>query len=422
MKIVGGLFVKKNIATLILVVSLAFTAGCTGFSWSNSPKHESFNDSKQSHDPSNKSVESDNTGTDQTATIQTDPANEVENLKFIHIMAVGDIMMHIPQVNSGKTKHGYNFDHFYKEVAPLFAEADLVYGNLETTLSGEEEKYSGYPLFNSPDAVADSLANAGFDIITTANNHSLDRGEKGLIRTLDQLDRVGLKATGTFRTAEEREQILMVNENDIQIATLAYTYGTNGIHVPKEKPYLINLLDQESMKRDIELAKKQGAELVVVVLHFGQEYQRKPNEVQKEWVNFLFASGADIILGSHPHVVQEYEHRQWTTAAGEKKEGVVIYSLGNFISNQREEPTDIGGILSIKVKKLGSTLQFEHVEFIPTWVHRYFQEGKREYTVLPMAHMLSKRSYPALNDQDYQVLEQRYQEMTKHVTAGKKPF
>lgn len=334
----------------------------------------------------------------------------------VNIMAVGDIMMHMPQVNAGRTSEGYNFTPFFEDVKPLFDQADLVLGNLETTLSGSELGYSGFPRFNSPDEVADSLKKAGFDVITTANNHSIDKGEEGLLSTLDQLDRVGLNYTGTFRTEEDREHILMITKNEISIAVLAYTYGTNGLSIPRNKDYLVNLLDAEKMERDIKTAKESGADIVAVNIHFGHEYHLYPSDDQREWVNRLFDWGADLIFGSHPHVLQPYEVREWVSEEGEQRQGVVIYSLGNFISNQRKQTRDIGGIMSIQIRKTGELIEIEEVEFIPTWVHRFWNGNKRGYRVLPMAEMLEIRDYPELNEADYQREEQRYEEIVDHVS------
>lgn len=334
----------------------------------------------------------------------------------VHIMAVGDIMMHMPQVNAGRTSEGYNFTPFFEDVKPLFDQADLVLGNLETTLSGSELGYSGFPRFNSPDEVADSLKKAGFDVITTANNHSIDKGEEGLLRTLDQLDRVGLNYTGTFRTEEDREHILMITKNEISIAVLAYTYGMNGLTIPRGRNYLVNLLDAEKMERDIKTAKGLGADIVAVNIHFGHEYHRQSSLDQREWVNRLFDWGADLIFGSHPHVLQPYEVREWVSEEGEQRQGVVIYSLGNFISNQRKQTRDIGGIMSIQIRKTGELIEIEEVEFIPTWVHRFWNGNKRGYRVLPMAEMLEIRDYPELNEADYQREEQRYEEIVDHVS------
>jgi poly-gamma-glutamate synthesis protein (capsule biosynthesis protein) len=333
------------------------------------------------------------------------------------VMAVGDIMMHMPQVNAGRTENGHDFLPFFKDVIPIFETADVVIGNLETTLGGAERGFSGYPRFNSPDQLADALKAAGFDVLSTANNHSLDTNESGLLRTLDQLDIVGLKATGTYRSEEERHTPLMIEANEIKLAVLAYTYGTNGIPIPRGKDYLVNLLDEALMRQDIEKARELGADFVAVNMHFGNEYQPFPSREQERWVDILFELGADMIFGSHPHVLQPLEIREWTTETGEVRRGVVIYSLGNFISNQRTEPRDIGGIISVELYKTGDETTLGEVSFIPTWVHRFHYQGKNHYRILPMKELLVIRDYPELRESDYVRLEERYLETVRHVTG-----
>jgi poly-gamma-glutamate synthesis protein (capsule biosynthesis protein) len=336
----------------------------------------------------------------------------------LHLMAVGDIMMHEPQIVAGKTASGYNFDSFFEHIAHVLEPADFAFGNLETTLAGEAARYAGYPMFNAPDELADALKKANFDVITTANNHSLDRFEKGLLRTIEQLDRVNLLHTGTFASPEERDKPLIIEKNDIKLGVLAYTYSTNGVPIPQGKPYLINMIDKPLMAADIKNAKQAGVDLVVIAIHFGPEYWTKPNDEQKQIVDFLFESGADIILGSHPHVVQPYEVREWLDDNDQPRQGIVIYSLGNFISNQRDQPRDIGGILSIKIRKQnGATSIIEH-EFIPTYVHRYESAGKRVYNVLPMAETIAERDYPPFRASDYAELEKRYKNMMEHVISA----
>ncbi len=333
----------------------------------------------------------------------------------LHIMAVGDIMMHEPQITAGQFGDTYDFTSFFEFIAPTLEVADLAFGNLETTLAGKALRYAGYPMFNAPDELADALQAAHFDVITTANNHSLDRKEKGVLRTLEQLDRVGLLHTGTFASAEARDQPLMLTKNNITLGVLAYSYGTNGVKIPDGKPYLINLIDEPLMARDIAAARVAGADFVVVNLHFGPEYKRFPSEWQKKTVDFLFDAGADLIFGSHPHVVQPYELRELTKPDGSKRTGAVIYSLGNFISNQRDEPRDIGGIFSLRLSKTGGLSRIDEAAFIPTYVHRYETAGRRVYNVLHMADLLAKRDYAPLSAGQYEQLQVRYDEMMEHV-------
>lgn len=410
MKIENGDGSMRRFQVWILLSLCVFVVlGCIP----NDKEYNPYNSDQNQH------LQSDSEPRDTSSVTKQDKVSDepisLPETTSIKIMAVGDIMMHMPQVNAGRTGSGYDFQPFFEEVAPIFAEADLVLGNLETTLAGAERGFSGYPQFNSPDELVDALYHAGFDVITTANNHSLDTGERGVLRTLEQLDRVGLKHTGTFRSGEEREEILVLEKEGIQIAILAYTYGTNGIPVPSGKEYLLNLLYSEQMKQDIIKAKKLGVDIVTICVHFGHEYQVQPIQDQKDLVNQLFEWGADVIFGSHPHVLQPMEVRKWVTDQGEEKEGVVIYSLGNFISNQRTEPRDIGGILSVTVTKTGDNTTLEDVQFIPTYVHIFSKENRTTYRILPLSQELVLRSYPSLTENNYTTLESRYQEMMNHV-------
>lgn len=335
----------------------------------------------------------------------------------VELKAVGDLMMHSPQITAGQYGNRYNFSSFFKYIAPTLAKGDLVLGNLETPMAGPATGYTGYPMFNSPDAYATAIKAAGFDVVTTANNHALDRREAGLLRTIQVLDKVGLGHTGTFGSEAARNTPLMVEKNHIKFGILAYTYGTNGMPIPAGKPYVINMIDPALMKRDVAAARKAGAEVVVVSVHFGTEYQRHPNDYQKRIVDELFTAGADIILGSHPHVVQPYQVRTLANADGTSRTGVVIYSLGNFISNQRDNPTDIGGILNVRVTKKADAITLSHVSFNPTYVHRYVAGGRRVYNVIPMADTLRMRNYAPFTAADYTRMQARYTEMMRHVVS-----
>ncbi len=191
--------------------------------------------------------------------------------------------------------------------------ADIALGNLETTISTREKGYFGFPLFRSPEEVLEALKYAGFDVITTANNHSLDGREFGLEHTLDKLDEYRLLHTGTARNPEERDRVLIIDRNDIKIAILAYTYGTNGMEAAVDQQrleYMVNYFhDFDEVAQDIQRAREQGAEVVIACLHWGDEYRRTPNQQQRELAQKLLVAGVDIILGSHPHVLQPIERK-----------------------------------------------------------------------------------------------------------------
>jgi poly-gamma-glutamate capsule biosynthesis protein CapA/YwtB (metallophosphatase superfamily) len=301
--------------------------------------------------------------------------------KVVHLAAVGDIMMHAPQIRAGQlTKGGYDFRPFFEEVKPYIDFADLVIGNLETTLAGKSYPYSGYPRFNAPDETIDALAYAGIDLVSTSNNHALDTGEKGVIRTYQTLQAKGLQPIGTAPSTAQRHATL-VEKNGIRLAFLAYTQHTNGLPVPKNKSYLVNLIDTQQIAQDIQTVRQQGVDFICVSLHFGEEYQQEPNEFQRKIARQVLEDGADVILGSHPHVLQPIEK---VMVAG--KEKWIIYSLGNFISNQRDPYTDEGAIVYFDVVKdleKGQT-HLKEVSFLPTYVHKYRRHGKSQYVVIPM--------------------------------------
>ena len=192
------------------------------------------------------------------------------------------------------------------------------------------------------------------------------------------------------------------------MALLAYTYGTNGIPIPSKKDYLVALIDKQRISKDIAKARQMGADIVTVALHFGTEYRRTPDKNQKKWVLHCLQAGADIVLGSHPHVVQPYEVFELTEKSGKKRKAIAIYSLGNFISNQRQKYRALGLILNIRVRKTwpeGAT-SIVGVSALPTWVHRYQQGAKRRYRILPLERTLASKNDPLLTRDDYTMLAQ----------------
>ncbi|MCK7520783.1 MAG: CapA family protein [Ignavibacteriales bacterium] len=206
-----------------------------------------------------------------------------------------------------------------------------------------------YPQFNSPSDLADALKNAGFDLLTTSNNHSLDRGEIGIRKTIDELKNRGISYNGTFVSEADRDSIRIINIRGIVIAFLAYSYGTNGNPIPSGKSYLINMIDYDLIRKDIEKAKLLKPDLVLVHYHFGQEYQREPNQYQQEVVAKTIEMGADIIIGGHPHVLQPVKFIESSQSVFDSV--FVAYSLGNFISNQQWRYSDAGGVLTLSISK-----------------------------------------------------------------------
>lgn len=328
-------------------------------------------------------------------------------------MAVGDIMMHSPQLPGAydKASNRYDFDPFFAEVKPVLEQGDWVIANLETPIAGAEFGYKGYPLFNAPVELAEALKTAGFNFITTANNHSLDQGEKGLLRTLENLKSAGLKTAGTAASQEEADRLLLSEKNGIVMGLLSYTYGTNGIKVPAGKPYLVSMIDDKKIIGDIKRMREAGADFITVALHFGTEYQITPNEEQKRLARSLVAAGADIIAGSHPHVVQPYEVVDTTDVNGNAKKGLIIYSMGNFISNQRGDTKDYGVIFKVNIRKnmTDGTVEINEIESIPTWVHRYKPDHAFRYRILPIEQTIAASTDTLLTQADYAKLQKDYE-------------
>lgn len=289
-------------------------------------------------------------------------------MNTVHIMAVGDIMMHMPIVNNAYRLGEYHFELMFDQITPLFSTADIVVGNLETTLTSDYLQLSGYPRFKSPLELANGLKMAGFDVLTTANNHSLDGGTLGLKETLNTLDEEKILHTGSFDSPEFSPVI--IQEKNLTIGIVAYTYGTNGL-LPKED-YYVNYIDREKITRDYQNLIDLDTDIQIISLHWGTEYQSEPNLMQRETEAFIQELGFDILLGSHPHVIQR-------DIFDENFYGV--YSMGNFLSNQRDGYKDLGVIIDLVVEKYGDEIVIRNVNRIPTWVDKY-QAGRKDYKII----------------------------------------
>ena len=309
------------------------------------------------------------------------------------ISAVGDLMVHTWQMRDAYDKESgeYDFSNDFEMVTKYFNQVDFRTGNLETVFAGADIGYSDFPMFNTPDSFGQALKDAGFDLLTTANNHSLDKKEAGLLRTLDVLDELGISHVGTYRSQEERDSFVIKDINGINVAFLSYSYGTNGLPVPKGKDYLINLMNRDLIKADLEAVKALNPDVIIVMPHMGNEYELTPKKVFVDWVDFMIECGADIVLASHPHVLQPMEVKDYTDENGESRKVFIAYSLGNFISSQRTQPRDAGIIVNITLTKTGDEqAEIDMVEFIPTWVQFTNQSGMDYVRVLGVADALNQ--------------------------------
>lgn len=313
----------------------------------------------------------------------------------ITIAATGDIMFHTPQIiGAYDSQTGiYDFYSTFEPIKKFIEAADIALGNLETVTAGSEHGFTGYPRFNSPEACLKALKEVGYDILSTANNHSLDRGREGIIETIENINSHGMENIGTYK--EPEHDILIKNIKGIRVAFLSYTYGCNGLEsllTKNELDYMVNIINEEKIKRDIERAQELGSDVTTVFIHWGSEYKREPTQEQIDLAQKMIQWGADIILGSHPHVIQKSEIIK---QEGENK--FIIYSMGNFISNQRYETvnnryTEDGIIVKINVEKdfsKGKTI-IKDIDYIPTWVYRYQQDGKFKYEILPVEEYLER--------------------------------
>ena len=299
---------------------------------------------------------------------------------------IGDIMCHNSQyVDAYVSSSGtYDFSYVFEDIKSYISSADIAVGNLETTFAGKARGYSNYPTFNTPEQLATNLKTFGIDVVSTANNHCMDTGYSGLTSTLNYLDEAGISHMGTYSSEESQNTILIKDVKGVKIAFLAFTYGTNGIAIPKDKSYSVNLIDKDFISKQLSLAKEQSPDLICVSMHWGIEYQTKQNSEQEDLANFLFKNGVDVILGSHPHVLQPMEKKTVTLEDGSTKNCFVIYSLGNFMSGQNKANTRNSVILDMKFTKNGKTNKtlIDSVSYVPIYMYKDSSKKLHKYRVL----------------------------------------
>ncbi|MBN8578519.1 MAG: CapA family protein [Cytophagales bacterium] len=285
----------------------------------------------------------------------------------LSLLFTGDIMQHDSNITAAydPVRKKYDYQACFEYVAPIARAADLAIGNLELTLAGAP--YKGYPQFSAPDALAIELKRIGFDVLVTANNHSVDRRRKGVERTIRVLDSLQFLHTGTFIDSIARANTypLILEKNGFRLSLLNYTYGTNGI--PVTQPNIVNLIDTVQIKLDLAKARAQKTDAIIVFMHWGDEYQSLPNTAQKKLAKLLFREGAKLVIGAHPHVLQPME---WN----KERDQVVSYSLGNFVSGQRPRYRDGGAMLWVDLEKVVrdtvSHTRIHQASYELAWVHK----------------------------------------------------
>ena len=270
-------------------------------------------------------------------------ASLVLGIDEAYLLFVGDAMQHQAQLDAARSSGGYDYSQSFADITPLVTMADYAVVNLETPVG--PPPHSGYPCFNAPEAFVDALKGAGFDLMLTANNHTLDRGHRGLRSTVGVLDSRGLAHTGTYAcdSARAASVPLLTEINGFKVSFLNYTYGTNGIS-PRDG-VVVDYIDRERMKADVEAARAAGAEIVAMCIHWGDEYKLLPNNSQRLLADFVEALGVDMLIGGHPHVIQPMEFRP--NRYYPEKQFVLVYSLGNFISNMKTPDTRGGAMVHV---------------------------------------------------------------------------
>jgi poly-gamma-glutamate synthesis protein (capsule biosynthesis protein) len=303
------------------------------------------------------------------------PLEAGERTRFVFI---GDIMAHKEQIEAARRGVSYDFAPQFRRVAPLFADA-LAIGNLETVFAGERAVYSGYPTFNTPDELADAIAAAGIRIVTLANNHILDRRERGAARTIDVLDDAGLLWTGLAKNADKINSPLIVEYEGIRVAFLNYTYGANiAPSNAVSRDVFMNVMEDSAIKEGLSRAEAASCDLTVACFHWGNEYQFVPTERSRAVADMCFEGGADIVIGTHPHVLQPIEVR-----SADDSPRIAAWSLGNFVSNQRTLPRERSVVLAVDVEKSdGIGTRIKHVAIAPTWVSSTRAGGRRKFEVV----------------------------------------
>lgn len=265
----------------------------------------------------------------------------------VDVVMIGDMLMHMGVQNSGLYSDGTrNYDHLFTNIKDDVQAADIALVNQEVMIGGEELGLSGYPCFNCAYEVGDALVDAGFNVVLHATNHTLDKGGKGVDNCINFWETKHPEMTylGINKTEEDKENIYVYEKDGIKIAILNYTYGTNGIALPSDRPYIVNLLDEDTVKKDLEKAKTL-ADFIIVCPHWGIEYTLTEVEDQHHWAQVFADNGANLIIGTHPHVVEPVS---WITAA-DGSQTLCYYSLGNFISTQQSANTMLGAMAKVTI-------------------------------------------------------------------------
>jgi len=316
------------------------------------------------------------------ATVEANLEDEIKAQEpVIHtltLVAAGDNLFHDTMIRP--SPGGFNFTPYYAHIRSLIQSADIAFVNQETLLAGEEFGFSGYPRFNTPQEAGIALIEAGFNVINQANNHTMDKGERAVFATMDFWDKYPeITYLGVHRSQEMRDKPIVIEKNNIRVGFLSYTYGTNGIPVPRDKPYLVSLINTDIMAKEIN-ALRPLCDFLIVSMHWGNEYQHNPSNQQRRLAAFLAEHNVDLVIGHHPHVLQPVEY--FPRSNGGKM--LCVFSLGNFISSQIPNYTLLGGLLYLKIQKDedNNHISIKKAGIIPVVTH--YEQGSTNFRVYPL--------------------------------------
>ena len=319
---------------------------------------------------------------------------------FLTIVAAGDNLIHDPLLAASYSNGVYSFDSIYEKIKAYTVPSDIAFVNQETILGNKTLGYSGYPSFSTPREAGAALAAAGFDIINHATNHAMDKGEAGVLNTMDYWESLeGIHYLGIHRSEDDKtNHPVIISKNNFRIGFLAYTYGTNAIPLPRGKPYLVSLINNEIMAREID-ALRPLCDYLVVSVHWGDEYSPEPNLYQTGLAAFFAEHNVDLVIGHHPHVLQRFE----ALPRNDGKSTLCFYSLGNFLSAhfRPEKEALLGGLAYVKLKKTGEEISVEETGFIPTITHYDAkQSGFLVYPLSEYTEELAEKHWKRTNDRN----------------------
>ena len=355
------------------------------------------------------------------------PLRKASMNKRVTIAAVGDVMCHQDQLQAAYDADCkcYSFASVFRPVRKYLYNAHLSIANLETTLPGKPALYRGYPYFGSPDALTRDLRHAGINVLSLANNHSLDNGRLGLERTIRVLKRYRFYHTGSYISQQDwqRRRVLIIKKNGLRIAFLNYTYSVNGLRAPRGAK--INLLRKRLIIQDLKYTRDFRPDAIIVLYHFGKEYARFPNQEQKDYTRFAFRHGANVVIGTHPHVLQSYQVQRITDIYGNSRQRLAAYSLGNFVSGQKWRFAN-GGIIfyfdivkKVKARPIKHEIVFANIRYEPIWVYVELRKRQKKFFVLPVKEYLKNDQKLRLSRKAYKKMLQFYRDTSSHLAKSR---